>query len=179
MDAAGTSETSGTMTAVTFAFRGARASGYVAYSDHHAMQSDLNALLLGLDDAEQCRLVGFGVGFLDAVTAHLEQRSLASGTHRLSFRATTQQASMIDALQRLQESGTDNAPPSTHNLLSALHAAHAAMSSGGAIRTSYWDGKTADAALPARHAPTSSPQACADQVGEHERRGRAVGGQLI
>lgn len=145
--------------------------GYSGFTDHHAMRSDLNALLLPLSTRAQCELVGFGLGLARALVARCDGQprtlSLAGADA-----ATTQ---LIGVLQHLQDTGTDNASPSTRNLRDALQDAFATLRDHGPVRTGYWD--QAAHAAPADEAPLDRAGR-AGVLQDAEARGAAVAARM-
>lgn len=93
-----------------------RPEGYVGYTDYTAMSVDVNDDLAARQPAQQYALLGFGSGFLQEVRNRLPE---VAGAGRTRFRVldTSQRyKESIGWLAYLQQSGTDNAPPSTENL---------------------------------------------------------------
>lgn len=111
------------------------------------MRCDLNDWLLEEPDERQYWLVGFGVGFTEAVMTLCRGycNDQASCTVKISGASGDIRAS-IDWLGRLQVSGTDNAGPSTGNLHDALQAAYQHMSTAGPVKSKYWNEGRNDAA---------------------------------
>jgi hypothetical protein len=113
--------------------------GYAGFTDHHAMRCDLNNWLLKEPDDMQYWLAGFGTGFVEAVARFCRDAGDTESTRHLIFSSEDAKAiTAIGWLQRLQLSGVDNGPPSTANLLSALHGMCQALEDDGPIRTEYW-----------------------------------------
>lgn len=123
--------------------------GYAGFTDHHAMRCDLNNWLLKEPDDMQYWLAGFGAGFVETAARFCRDAGDSKSTRHLIVNSEDAKAIMsIGWLQRLQLSGVDNGPPSTANLLSALHGICQTLEDDGPIRTEYWS-KQNEAALPA------------------------------
>lgn len=112
--------------------------GYAGFTDHHAMNCTLNDDLIGRTPAEQFQLVGFGVGLLGALMARLNGREEIGAILQLPS-ASAIQARYIGWLSLMQDRGTDNATPSSANLLSGLNGLWSTMLQNGPVTTPYWD----------------------------------------
>lgn len=116
-----------------------RPEGYVGYTDYTAMSVDVNDDLAARQPAQQYALLGFGSGFLQEVRNRLPE---VAGAGRTRFRVldTSQRyKESIGWLAYLQQSGTDNAPPSTENLYSVVQSVASAVGSKGPITMKFWD----------------------------------------
>lgn len=95
-------------------------SGYAGYTDRFAVEVELHKGLLVRPAADQFALVGFSQGFSQMMLERAAKEGLA---HKTVFRITAASAEdeqFIGWLGFIQRKGTDNAPPSTANLASAL-----------------------------------------------------------
>lgn len=123
----------------TFAYHAGEPVGYAGFTDYNAMRSDLNNRLRKLPIDEQYWLVGFGVGFAQGVLDHClhaysddVDRTLKLPDLDVRLKAA------ISWLALLQKEGTDNAFPSTRNLVSGLLATRKELAERGPIRVEYW-----------------------------------------
>jgi hypothetical protein len=115
------------------------ATGYSAFTDYHAMRSDLNNWLLKEVDAMQYWLVGFGLGFVQAVLQRSDERGSRDLEHRVMIESSDSKIiESVRWLQRLQRSGVDNSPPSTLNLYGSLEEFCGRLANDGPIRKDYW-----------------------------------------
>lgn len=120
----------------SFRYYPGKPQGYAGYTDHVAMNCELNDSLIGMPPADQFRLAGFGIGFVE----ELLKRTQGKGEAIFHVEtASGEEAQYIGWLSRMQEKGTDNAAPSTANLASALRSLTSHMRDNGAITVKYWD----------------------------------------
>jgi hypothetical protein len=113
--------------------------GYAGYTDHVAMKHTLNAALLDLPPDLQFPLIGFARGFLVGILARAGE---GEEGRQLLFRTafpSDEDRKRLEWIAHMQESGTDNAGPSTHNMSDALYSVVQDLRSTGPYRHGYWD----------------------------------------
>lgn len=122
----------------SFEFFPGRSEGYVGYTEYTAMAVEVNDDLAARKPAEQYALLGFGNGFLKGIRDRLGDRE----DKRIHFRvidASLPCKESIGWLNYLQQSGTDNAGPSTENLHSAIQSVSKDIRSKGPIIMGFWN----------------------------------------
>lgn len=171
----------GPVRSAVFTYHPGIASGYAGYTDHHAIRNDLNDWLLVLSDERQTWLVGFGYGLVHKIVERYKDAGAANQNLHLFVSSRDKDITdAVDWLNRLQLSGTDNAPPSTLNLLGALEDVHARMARRGPIRAKYWSA--------VRHAQEEQiesqtsdviPDACLGALNAAKARGTHLATELV
>tara|TARA_R110000787_G_scaffold42499_2_gene104534 strand:+ start:515 stop:1180 length:666 start_codon:yes stop_codon:yes gene_type:complete len=122
-----------------FTYYAGEPNGYTGFTDYNAMRSDLNNRVRNLYPLEQYWLVGFSAGFVQGVLDRCRSADAEDIDRELQLPdLETKPKAAINWLAQLQEDGTDNAPPSTRNLISGILATQQELAEQGPIRMDYW-----------------------------------------
>lgn len=116
-----------------------RPEGYVGYTDYTAMSVDVNDDLVAREPREQYALLGFGNGFLTGIRSKLVDGESRGQVRFHVVNASSKDKEAIGWLAYLQQSGTDNAGPSTENLHSVIQAYSNRIVSNGPTVVKFWD----------------------------------------
>jgi hypothetical protein len=112
--------------------------GYAGFTDHTAMNCEVNDSLIGQKKEAQFRLVGFGEGFTQGM---IERSKGKDGLPAIFLVQTTSDLDRqcIEWLVLMQEKGVDNAPPSSSNLNSIMKKISQELRESGPVTTKFWD----------------------------------------
>lgn len=116
-----------------------RPEGYTGYTDHMAMSCELTNSLRLKKPEEQYWLVGFGMGYVgemlarNGTVAPFPQPATPEQKEQLTFCLHA-----IAWLKDMQAKGTDNAGPSTPNLMSGLSGLGEKLKTQGPVNEEFW-----------------------------------------